>query len=120
MTALDWVTAALLTLGCFVALTSAVGVLRMPDFFSRIHPAGKSDTLAQMVILSALVLQALEGHHWQAAIKLALISTFLLFTTPASTHAIARAAWVDGRRPWRRPADDPAPALPPAHEERAS
>ncbi len=96
MSVLDWISALLLGLGGFVALTSAVGVLRMPDFFSRIHPAGKSDSLAQLLILGALLLQV---PSWQVAVKLLLISGFLLLTTPSSTYAIARAAIVDGRKP---------------------
>lgn len=96
MSVLDWITAVLLGLGGFVALTSAVGVLRMPDFFSRIHPAGKNDSLAQLLILGALLLQV---PSWQVAVKLLLISGFLLLTTPSSTYAIARAAIVDERKP---------------------
>lgn len=97
MSALDWISALLLVLGAFVALTSAVGVLRFPDFYSRIHPAGSNDSLAQLLILFALMLQAT---NWQVAVKLILISAFLLITTPSSTYAIARAAFVDGREPW--------------------
>lgn len=99
MSALDWVSAVLLVLGAFVAFTSAVGVLRMPDFYSRIHPAGSNDSLAQLLVLSALVCQATT---WQVAVKLILISVFLLITTPSSTYAIARAALVDEREPWSK------------------
>ncbi|MBL4848322.1 MAG: monovalent cation/H(+) antiporter subunit G [Planctomycetes bacterium] len=103
MSVLDWISAVLLALGVFVALTSAVGVLRMPDFFTRIHPAGKNDSLAQLLVLGALLLQATS---WQVAVKLLMISAFLLVTTPSSTYAIARAALVDGRQPWT---GDPPP-----------
>lgn len=96
MNVLDWISAVLLGLGGFVALTSAVGVLRMPDFFTRIHPAGKNDSLAQVLILGALLLQV---PGWQVAVKLLLISAFLLLTTPSSTYAIAHAAIVDQRKP---------------------
>ena len=106
MTAVTGLSGVLLVLGCLVALTSAVGVLRMPDFFSRIHPAGKNDTLAQTLILGGLALQAGFG---QASLKLLLIWLFLLLTTPSATYAIARAARVDGKVPWRRePADGDA------------
>lgn len=104
MSVLELTSNVLLGLGCFIALTSAVGVLRMPDFFTRLHPAGKNDSLAQVLILTALVLRA---DSLQLGAKLALITLFLLFSTPASTHAIARAAWLDGRQPWRR--SDPTP-----------
>ena len=96
MSVLDWISAVLIALGAFVALTSAVGVLRMPDFFTRIHPAGKSDSLGQLLIFGGLLLQV---PSWQVAVKLLLISGFLLLTTPSSTYAIARAAIIDGRQP---------------------
>lgn len=113
MSVLDLISAALLALGGFVALTSAIGVLRMPDFFTRIHPAGKNDSLAQLLVFGALLLQV---PSWQVAVKLLLISGFLLLTTPSSTYAIARAALVDGRQPWTSDEPAQAPAQTPAEE----
>jgi multicomponent Na+:H+ antiporter subunit G len=112
------ITALLLVLGCFVALTAAVGMLRMPDFFSRIHPAGKADTLAQLCIFSALITQAAFGEHpdLHVGLKLILISGFLFLTTPASTHAMAQAAHKDGVVPWRRPEPVPEPTPEPKPE----
>lgn len=101
MTALDYVSVLLLVLGAFVAFTSALGVLRFPDFYTRIHPAGKNDSFAQVLVLSALALQA---HDAQTVIKLVLIGAFLFLTTPSSTYAIARAAFLDGKVPWTKPA----------------
>lgn len=109
MSVLDWISAILLALGGFVALTTAVGVLRMPDFFTRIHPAGKSDSLAQLLVLGALLLQA---PSWQVAVKLLLICGFLLLTTPSSTYAIAHAAITDGRQPLTGNGGGPQPAKP--------
>lgn len=94
----DIATGVLLTLGCFVALSGGVGMLRMPDFYTRIHPAGKSDSLAQVLIMLALMLQA---GPTLVSVKLAIISLFLLITTPTSTHAVARAAHVSGLKPWK-------------------
>ena len=51
----DLATWVLLSLGGFVALTSAIGVLRFPDFYSRLHPAGTGDTLAQFLIMFGLL-----------------------------------------------------------------
>jgi len=53
----DWITVVFLALGCFLDLTGAIGILRMPDFYTRLHPAGKSDTLAQLFIVIALLFQ---------------------------------------------------------------
>lgn len=88
--------------GAFLALTAGVGILRMPDFYSRTHPAGKSDTLAQTLIMIGLFFQALQHEElglW-AAIKLALIVVFLFVTAPTAIHAITRAAYVDGLKVW--------------------
>ena len=108
MLVLHVIAGASIGLGCFVAFSSAVGALRFPDFFTRIHPAGKSDTLAQLLVCTGLVLLALGAADWQTALKLVLISGFLFLTTPSATHAIARAAHIDGKKPWglRADADD--------------
>lgn len=87
----------LLGAGCFFALTGSVGTLRMPDFYTRLHPAGKTDTLAQALIILGLVLQCddpiLIG-------KLLLLSGLLFVTAPTATHAVAKAAYIDGLRPF--------------------
>lgn len=101
-------------IGCVFALTGSVGVLRMPDFYSRLHPAGKSDTLAQGAILIGLaffagqqLIDALTaedhgghgGSEWigiaNIILKLLLLSALLFLTAPTSTHAIAKAARID-------------------------
>lgn len=109
MTALvDTLSGVLLVLGCVVALTSAVGMWRMPDFFSRIHAAGKTDTLAQGLILLALIIEAAYHHDesLQAGLKLVLIGVFMFISTPSSTHAIARAAHLEGLQPWVKKEED--------------
>ncbi|PRQ07919.1 monovalent cation/H(+) antiporter subunit G [Enhygromyxa salina] len=114
--------------GCVFALTGAVGVLRMPDFYARLHPAGKSDTLAQALILFGLALLAGQqlinawpseaNSHADAWIglaniilKLGLLTALLFLTAPTATHAIAKAARLDRytRLPFdHEPGDDPA------------
>jgi multicomponent Na+:H+ antiporter subunit G len=101
----DLVSRFCLLAGSFFALTGAVGIVRLPDFYSRLHPAGKSDSLAQTLILTGLLLQIFSNEAFAAfgylgGIKLALISVFLLLTTPTATHAIAKAAYVSGLQPW--------------------
>ncbi len=94
---ISWI---LLSLGGFVSLSGALGVLRFPDFYSRLHPAGASDTLAQLLIMLGLIPQ-LSG-NWVDAAKLLFISLLLFVTTPTSTHAISQAARLDGLTPWRK------------------
>ena len=91
----------LLCLGAFFTVTGAVGILRMPDFYSRIHPAGKSDTLGMLLITVGLMfLVNWLSVDWLVASKLVLIVIFVLITAPTATHAITRAAWLDGVKPW--------------------
>lgn len=94
--------------GCFFALTGAVGTLRMPDFYTRLHPAGKTDTLAQALIIIGLALQCSDPILIG---KLFLLSALLFVTAPTATHAVAKAAYIDGLRPFLgRIGQDEAPA----------
>ncbi len=93
---ISWV---LLLLGGFIALTAAIGVLRFPDFYSRLHPAGTGDTLAQFLIMIGLL--PLIG-SWVDGVKLVMITLLLFVTTPTSTHAISQAAHLEGLLPWKR------------------
>ncbi len=101
-TAFDALTALFLTVGVFLAFTGSLGVVRMPDFYTRLHPAGKSDTAAQALMLVGLMFQAED--QW-VVLKLLLIAGILLVTAPTATHAITKAAWMDGLRPWSKPGD---------------
>lgn len=93
------VTGALLAAGCFFLVVAAVGIIRFPDFYSRIHPAGKSDTLGQLLVLMGLMIH--EGLSF-VSIKLLIIAAFILIATPTATHTIAKAAYLAGLPPWVR------------------
>ena len=95
---LDAVSWALLMGGVFLVLVGALGLVRMPDFYTRMHPAGITDTLGTDLVLMGLMLQA--GFSL-ITVKLFLIGAFLFFTSPTSTHAIANAALVAGLKPVR-------------------
>lgn len=93
------VTAGMILTGAFFVLAGALGILRMPDFFTRIHAAGMTDTLGAELILLALTLQALAAGNIQMALKLLLVAFFLFLTSPTATHAIAHAANKSGVKP---------------------
>jgi len=99
---------ALLFLGALVAITGGVGVLRMPDFYTRAHCSGKGDTAAQFLIFAGLALYtALHGggvsmHSMSVIVRLVLITGFILVTSPTATHAVARGAQEDGIAPWKK------------------
>ena len=86
----------LLLTGGALGIVGGIGIHRFPDFFSRLHAAGITDTLCAMSILLGLGLQA----GWSiAAFKLALIFLFLFFTNPTACHALANAALHSGLKP---------------------
>lgn len=85
----------LLAGGAF-CLIGGLGLLRFPDVYARMHATGITDTLATMLIVLGLALQA----GWtQVTVKLVLILIFLLFTSPTSTYALANAAHNRGLKP---------------------
>lgn len=87
--------------GSFLCLSGAVGLWRFPDFYSRIHAAGVTDTLGASLILAGLMLQSLllVQQSWLVFAKLLLILIFMLLTSPTATHALAKAALHSGLRP---------------------
>jgi multicomponent Na+:H+ antiporter subunit G len=93
---LDVVSWAAILGGSFFALVAGIGLLRLPDFFSRVHAIGIQDTLATGLIIFGLLLQT---DDWLVAVKLALVFVFVLITGPTATHALARAALHAGFKP---------------------
>lgn len=94
--AINILSAVLLLSGALFGILGGLGLLRFPDFYTRQHAAGMTDTLCALLIVLGLVLQSGMS---MLTIKLALILLFLLFTAPVAGHALARAALSDGHRP---------------------
>ena len=95
---IDVVSGFSLLLGSVVVLTTGIGLLRLPTFYTRIHAASITDSLGAGAILFGLALQS----GWQmptVTVKLALILVFLVLTGPAAAHALAKAAYLHGLRP---------------------
>ena len=86
---LDLISWVCLLAGAFFAISGDVGILRFPDFFTRMHATGVTDTLCASLILVGLMFQAGWG---VVLVKLFLILAFLLITSPTATHALAKAA----------------------------
>ena len=86
--------------GVFFLLAGALGLLRFPDFYTRMHAAGKADTLGSLLVLTGLA--AYQGFDL-TAIKMLVIALFIFVTSPTATHAIARAALVNKMPLWRAP-----------------
>jgi multicomponent Na+:H+ antiporter subunit G len=98
---LSWI---LLLGGALFLLTGAIGVLRFPDFYSRLHAVSVCDTLGAGMILLGLMLQ---GGLTLVTVKLMLIFYFMVFSGPTAVHALAEAAQVSGLDPVEdNPEDD--------------
>lgn len=90
---ISWI---LLALGSFFCLTGAIGLLRFPDFFSRAHAAGVTDTMGAGLILIGLMFQC----DWGLVLpKLMLILLFSLLASTTASHAMAKAALKSGLKP---------------------
>ena len=85
-----------MSLGLVFVVAGAVGVIRLPDFYTRMHSAGVTDTLGAELIIIGLILQAGD---WQTMAKLALVGLILFLTSPTATHAVANAAHRAGLKP---------------------
>jgi len=94
--AVDLASWALIAAGSAFAVVGAFGLLRMPDFYTRMHAASVADTLGAVLLLAGMMLQA--GFSL-VAVKLAIIGMLVFFTSPTATHALARAALERGVAP---------------------
>jgi multicomponent Na+:H+ antiporter subunit G len=84
-------------LGLFFTLISTVGVLRLPDVYSRAHTASQADTLGAGFGLAGVALAL----GWTSTTILTVILLFFIFVTnPTAAHAITRAAHEEGIEPW--------------------
>jgi len=90
----------LMLVGIVFVVSGAVALLRMPDLYTRLHGASLTDTGGTLFIGAALILQAVFiFDNNMAAVKLALIMFFTLFTSPTSSHALAKTALLSGHVP---------------------
>ena len=92
-----------LVAGGLFCIVGAVGMLRMPDFYARLHAASVIETLGGGLIMLGLLLQA--GLTLVAA-KLLIVALLVFFASPTATHALARAAMERGVRPLLAPLKD--------------
>lgn len=82
--------------GALLGVAGGIGIHRFPDFYSRLHAVGITDTLCASLFLIGLVMQTGMSI---ASIKLCLIFILMFFSSPTSTHALADAAFLGGLKP---------------------
>lgn len=88
--------------GFFFIVVAAVGVLRLPDFYSRMHASGKSETLGMFLCFAGLAIY--EGFT-VTSVKFLVIAFFVSFANPIGTHIICREAYRSGLKPWTKKGD---------------
>ena len=106
--AADVISWGFLLAGSFFVIAGGIGVIRMPDLFTRLHAAGVTDTGGAGLVLVGLMFQA--GFSF-VTLKLLFVLGFLWFSSPVSTYALARAALAGGEEPfWAEDLDLPPTA----------
>jgi len=98
-TLLELTSSGMLLLGSFLCLSGGLGLIRFPDFYTRMHAVGVTDTLAATLILLGLCLQSTDS---LVIIKLVFIILMTLFINPSASHALAKAAYSNGLLPWKK------------------
>jgi len=95
----DWIGGTLVVLGVGFSLIGSIGLLRLPDFFTRAHAATKPDTLGLVLVMFGIAV--VHGLSLISA-KLVLAAVFVALANPASAHALGRSAIRVGLQPWTR------------------
>lgn len=96
MMIIDWVSDICLLLGGILTLTGAVGLLRLPSFYTRMHAASVTESLAATLLIIGIILDT--GFTLDAA-KLLLLIFIMIIANPTITHALCRAAANGGTTP---------------------
>jgi len=99
---LPWIASALLLLGALIGLVGAIGVLRLPDSYTRMHAASKAGALGAVLVLAGVAAASEGAVSLEALFAIAV----LLATTPLAAHAVSRAAYRTGILPHTGPLGD--------------
>lgn len=100
-----WIAGFLVVTGLFFFAVGVLGILRFPDFYTRLHAAGKCDSLAAVLVIAGVALYNLNDYSFAnllISLKILAIGLFVFIASPTATHAITKAALVMGVEPWSR------------------
>lgn len=95
----------LIIAGLFFFAVGVLGILRFPDFYTRLHAAGKCDSLAAVLVMLGIALfnlQEFSAANLLVSIKIMFVAAFIFVASPTATHAITEAALVIGVAPWTK------------------
>ncbi|MEZ4601157.1 MAG: monovalent cation/H(+) antiporter subunit G [Syntrophotaleaceae bacterium] len=100
-----WVSGFLILTGIFFFAVAVLGILRFPDFYTRLHAAGKCDSLAAVLVIFGIALYNLidfSPANLLVSLKILAIAAFVFVASPTATHAVTEAALIIGVEPWTR------------------
>jgi len=94
----------MVAVGLVFFLGAVVGIIRFPDFYTRMHAAGKGDTLSTILIIGGIGVYYMNGHEWSwesvlVGLKLLGIVVFIFIASPTSTHVLMQAGFDSGSKP---------------------
>ena len=96
---MELIGAGLMLVGLFFLVVAAIGMIRLPDVFSRSHAVALTDSLGALFLLAGL---AVEQGFSPNALKILVVLGLLYMLNPVISHATVRAALRSGMKPWRR------------------
>lgn len=102
---ITWISCVLIIGGFVFFLGGSIGMIRLPDFYSRLHAAGMLDTMGLFLTMAGLALYVIHDFsmgNFLSALKIILIVVFVFITSPTATHAIVDAGVRAGLKPWTR------------------
>ncbi len=102
---MDAIVVVLVVAGLIFFAGGTVGILRFPDFYSRLHPAGKLDTAGSLLAMTGLAifnLFPLSVESVLTSLKIILVVVIVFLASPTATHAIVDAGVRAGLEPWTR------------------
>ena len=105
---MDILVTILLVIGFIFVFGGTVGIIRFPDFYARLHAAGKIDTLGSLAMMTALALFAMKDPtllNVLTGLKILFCMVFVFLASPTATHAIVDAGIRAGLRPWSKKED---------------
>lgn len=86
-------------LGLFFVIAGTIGLIRLPDVFTRMHATGKCDTLGEgLILIGLLIYQGID----LVSVKLLFLIIFIFIANPVATHAVTRIAYRESVKRWRR------------------
>lgn len=102
---MNYLAMTLIVFGILIFSIGVVGILRLPDFYSRMHAAGKSDSLAAVLMIFGFAIYNLQDFSLVSvlvSLKIVFIALFIFLSSPTATHAIVETALVLGAEPWHK------------------